>query len=140
MDKLQTMLHRDNDLIKLFKCALEQMPRNNYTLILNSMAHPKGAHPGTYNEPSSPRDVAVIIEGGNALNREIALVARHPGVPNNTISIIEDRDLTKRENMDLRLPLQSSAFITINENQTDRSIRYNIPLYFPVEKTHTTQI
>lgn len=81
MDNLQTMLHRDNDLTKLFKCAMEQMPSINYSFILNSMAYPKGAHPGTYNEPTSPRDVAVIIEGGNAINREIALVARQPGVP-----------------------------------------------------------
>lgn len=111
------MLHRENDLIKLFKYAIEQIPQNNYILILNSMAYPKHAHRGIYNEPTSSREVAVIIEGGNGNFREISLVSRQPGMPNNNISTIAKRtvSLTDRQTRDLRNQVQSSNSTTIVE-------------------------
>lgn len=111
--KLRDMLHRDNELIKLFKYAMERMPTPNYTLSLNSLSKPKtipnGAHPGQYNIPVQ-NEVAVIIQDGDGGHREISLRKRDQSFSQ------ENRDVQLgHENRDARIPLISDQFIRINE-------------------------
>ena len=115
---LQTMLDREKKQIRLFKYAIERIPTDNYTLILNSMAKPKTAHPGRYNSPTSD-EVAVIIEEGNADFRQISLCYRGGNISH------EIRQIIGHENRDLHLPLRSK---TAEEVKADREHRPNNPL------------
>lgn len=95
------------------------------------MACPKGAHPGRYNEPTSPQEVAVIIEGSHDKFREISLVSRAPGDPDKTISKIinPNSTLIQRQTRELRIPNQCSKYTTIVEtHRSYDSLQY--PLKF----------
>lgn len=76
------------------------------------MAVPKGAHPGTYNAPTT-REVAVIIQEGMGNFREISLISRDNQI--GTVDRIVQDNQHQRQHRDLRLPLQSSSFTNIVE-------------------------
>ncbi|UYV82086.1 hypothetical protein LAZ67_21000790 [Cordylochernes scorpioides] len=57
---LQRMFQRCNQLIKIFKTALENMPSDEYKLVIRADKTPSGEHERRFNAPQS-NDVAVVL-------------------------------------------------------------------------------
>lgn len=76
MLKLQRLLHKENNLVKMFKYALENMPSNEYTLLFKADKVPCGAHKKQYCVPSV-NDVAVIMVNDECESRDIILHKRN---------------------------------------------------------------
>lgn len=75
ISSLRTMLHEHNNLIKLFKIALERMPSNEYKILIKADKTPIGEHQGRFNAPASD-EIAVIMVGADCDKRDIILHRR----------------------------------------------------------------
>lgn len=76
---LQDFFHKHNQLIRVFKIALDQMPSDNYMVIIRPDKAPVGQHAGRYNAPTAA-EVAVVMVGDTFNARDIVIHRRH-GVP-----------------------------------------------------------
>ncbi|UYV74016.1 hypothetical protein LAZ67_11001852, partial [Cordylochernes scorpioides] len=72
--ELQNMFEQHNELIKLFKTAFEQMPSDDYKVIIKADKTPIGQHAPTIDE------VAIVIVGEEFNSRDIILHRRNGGV------------------------------------------------------------
>ena len=75
---LQAMLHEHNALVKTFKTALEEMPTDEYKIVISADRTPAGEHAGRYNAPTA-NEVAVILTG-EFEKRDIVLHRRNEGL------------------------------------------------------------
>lgn len=73
--ELQNLLHRENELVRLFKMALEDMPSDNHAIIIHPDKVPCGEHSRRYNAPTMD-EVAIIIVGDQSNKRDIVLRRR----------------------------------------------------------------
>lgn len=75
VQQLQELLHQHNQLIHLFKTALEQMPSDDHKIVIRPDKTPPGEHSRRFNAPTIA-DVAVVIVGENLQSRDIVLHRR----------------------------------------------------------------
>lgn len=74
--RLQNFLHEKNELVKLFKIALDRMPSN---IVIRADKMPAGEHARRFNSPTID-EVAVVIVGENLKSRDIVLHRRDSGL------------------------------------------------------------
>lgn len=75
VERLQQMLHEGNNLVRMFKSALERMPDNEYKIVIRADKTPVGEHVRRFNAPIS-EEVAIIIVGNEYDKRDIVLHKR----------------------------------------------------------------
>ncbi|GBN16940.1 hypothetical protein AVEN_253638-1 [Araneus ventricosus] len=73
---LQRMFHENNQLIKTFKTALEDMPSDECKIVIHADRRPVGQHERRFNNPQI-NEVAIIIAGSDYDRRDI--VIQKPG-------------------------------------------------------------
>lgn len=73
---LQSFLQQNNALIKLFKTAIENMPTDDYTIVIRADKTPTGEHARRYNAPTI-NEVAIVIVGEEFDNRDIIIHRRN---------------------------------------------------------------
>lgn len=76
VSELRDMFHEHNELIRLFKIALDRMPSDDYKLIIRPDKMPHGEHPRRFNAPVID-EVAVVIVGEASNPRDIVLHRRN---------------------------------------------------------------
>lgn len=76
---LQTLFDQHNELIRLFRTALEQMPADDYTIVIKADKTPVGQHQRRYNAPTVD-EVAIVIVGEEFDSRDIILHRRNGDV------------------------------------------------------------
>lgn len=74
--QLQNFLHENNELIRLFKTALDRMPSDEHKIVIRADKTPAGQHARQYNAPTID-EVAVVIVGENLESRDIVLHRRN---------------------------------------------------------------
>lgn len=75
VQQLQDMFHQTNELLRLFKTALERMPTDDHKIVIKADKAPLGQHRGRFNAPTID-EVAIIIVGENLDSRDIVLHRR----------------------------------------------------------------
>lgn len=76
ISNIQNLLHKHNKLIKIFKSALENMPTDEYQIVLKAEEKPiPNIHPKRINVPTS-NEVAIVIIGEEYGNRDIVVRRR----------------------------------------------------------------
>lgn len=76
--ELQRMLHDHNELIGLFKNALDRMLTDDHQIVIKADKRPNGAHERQYNAPTID-EVAIIVVGEQMESRDIVLTRRNNG-------------------------------------------------------------
>ncbi|XP_071036949.1 uncharacterized protein [Parasteatoda tepidariorum] len=74
--ELQKLFEQHNELIKLFKTAIEQMPTDDYKVIIKADKTPIGQHRRQFNAPTID-EVAIVIIGEEFTSRDIILHRRN---------------------------------------------------------------
>lgn len=80
IDRIQTMLHTHNDLIKLFKSSLDHMPTDNHAIVIKADKRPTGSHERQFNAPTAD-EISIVVIGENMSSRDIILQRRTGNVP-----------------------------------------------------------
>lgn len=80
VQQLQQMLHEHNELIKLFATSLEQMPSDDYCILIKADKRPAGTHERLYNAPTVS-EIAIVIVGENLESRDIVIKRRTGNAP-----------------------------------------------------------
>jgi len=75
IESIQNCLHEHNELIKIFKSALENMPTDECKIVLKADKIPTGEHERCLNLPTI-NDVAAVINGNELKKRDIILQKR----------------------------------------------------------------
>lgn len=76
ISELQNLFHARNHLVCLFKTALDQMPADNYRIVIRADKTPAGEHERRFNAPMID-EVAVVMVGAEECNcRDIVLKKR----------------------------------------------------------------
>lgn len=76
---LQNMLHDENELVRLFQTALDRMPSDEYSIVINADKVPPGQHTRRFNVPTID-EVAIVIVGDEFNSRDIVLRRRDMGL------------------------------------------------------------
>lgn len=76
VESLQNLFHEHNELIKLFKTAIEQMPSDNHKIVIRADKTPVGQHARRFNAPTID-EVAIVIVGEQFESRDIVLHRRN---------------------------------------------------------------
>ncbi|XP_076258595.1 uncharacterized protein LOC143195400 isoform X2 [Rhynchophorus ferrugineus] len=76
VEQLQTLFHQHNQLIILFKTALDLMPSDNHKIVIRADKTPAGQHTRRFNAPTID-EVAIIVVGENLESRDIVLHRRN---------------------------------------------------------------
>lgn len=76
VDGLQQLLHDENELVKLFKVALERMPSDDHKIVIRADKAPVGQHARRFNAPTID-EVAIVIVGEAFNSRDIVLHRRN---------------------------------------------------------------
>ncbi|XP_036341751.1 uncharacterized protein LOC118751090, partial [Rhagoletis pomonella] len=79
ISSLQAMFHEQNNLIRLFKTALDQMPSDDYSVVIRADKVPDGEHERRFNAPVTG-DVAIVIVGTEFDRRDIIIHRRNANV------------------------------------------------------------
>jgi hypothetical protein len=72
---LQEMLHSKNPYIQSFKTALENMPSEEYKVVIRADKTPRGEHQRRFNAPTF-NEVAIVMSGNEFERRDIVLQKR----------------------------------------------------------------
>lgn len=72
---LQEMLQDKNNLVQMFKNALDRMPTDEYKIVIRADKTPAGEHERRFNAPTS-NEVAIIIVGNEFDKRDIVIHKR----------------------------------------------------------------
>lgn len=78
IERLQNLLHEHNELVRLFKTALDIMPSDDHKLIIRADKRPTGGHARQFNVPTI-NEVAMVIVGEDKESRDIVLKRRDGG-------------------------------------------------------------
>lgn len=73
--ELQQLLHDQNQLVKLFKTALEMMPSDDHKIVIKADKTPVGEHERRFNAPTL-NEVAIVVVGENLESRDIVIHRR----------------------------------------------------------------
>ncbi|KIH46905.1 hypothetical protein ANCDUO_23039 [Ancylostoma duodenale] len=73
---LQRMFHRHNNLVNVFKTALERMPTDEYRIVIRADKRPAGELERRFNAPTVDK-VAVIMVGDEFDRRDIIIQKRN---------------------------------------------------------------
>lgn len=76
--QLQRLLHEHNQLIQLFKTALEMMPSDDHKIVIRADKRPAGEHERRFNAPML-NEVAIVVVGENMESRDIVIQRRDGG-------------------------------------------------------------
>ncbi|KAF2891841.1 hypothetical protein ILUMI_14332, partial [Ignelater luminosus] len=76
--QLQQLLHTHNQLVQLFKTALEMMPSDDHKIVIRADKRPAGEHERRFNVPML-NEVAIVIVGENMDFRDIVIQRRDGG-------------------------------------------------------------
>ncbi|XP_073955775.1 uncharacterized protein isoform X1 [Choristoneura fumiferana] len=76
VQQLQTFLHQNNDLVKVFKMALDRMPSDSHNIVIRADKTPVGEHARRFNSPTID-EVAIVVVGENLQSRDIVLHRRN---------------------------------------------------------------
>ncbi|XP_076269865.1 uncharacterized protein LOC143202298 [Rhynchophorus ferrugineus] len=76
VEQLQTLFHQHNQLIILFKTALDLMPSDNHKIVIRADKTPAGQHTRRFNAPTID-EVAIVVVGENLESRDIVLHRRN---------------------------------------------------------------
>lgn len=76
VEQLQHLLHEENELVRLFRTALDRMPSDDYKIVIRADKTPVGQHAGRFNAPTID-DVAIVIVGEEFQSRDIVLHRRN---------------------------------------------------------------
>lgn len=94
--RIQTMLHQNNELVKIFRTSMDRMPSDNHQIVFRPDKAPTTEHVGRFNAPTI-NDVAIIVVGEPHQQRDIILQRR-----NNTLVRVSE---THRSYDSLQYPL-----------------------------------
>lgn len=72
VQELQIFLHQNNNLVNMFKIALDRMSSDSHNIIIRADKTPTGEHTRRFNSPTID-EVAVVIVGENLQSRDIVL-------------------------------------------------------------------
>lgn len=76
VEQLQTLFHEHNQLVILFKTALDLMPSDNHKIVIRADKTPAGQHARRFNVPTMD-EVAIVVVGENLVSRDIVLHRRN---------------------------------------------------------------
>lgn len=76
IENLQKFYHKNNKLIKLFKYALELMPKDTCKIIFKADKVPAKDHKKRYNAPDK-NDIAIVMVDNGSVSRDIILHKRN---------------------------------------------------------------
>lgn len=76
VQQLQTFLHENNELVKMFKMALDRMPSDSHNIVIRADKTPAGEHARRFNSPTID-EVAIVVVGENLQSRDIVLHRRN---------------------------------------------------------------
>lgn len=76
VEQLQTLFHQHNQLVTLFKTALDLMPTDNHKIVIRADKTPVGEHTRRFNAPTID-EVAIVMVGENLEARDIVLHRRN---------------------------------------------------------------
>lgn len=76
ISQLRDLFHEHNELIHLFKIALDRMPSDDYKIIIRPDKVPQGEHPRRFNAPVID-EVAIVMVGEGFEPRDIVLHRRN---------------------------------------------------------------
>ncbi len=76
--ELQEFLHSNNEYVRLFKTALEQMPADDFAIVIRADKRPVNEHQRRYNAPTID-EVAIVMVGDEFQGRDIKLQKRTSG-------------------------------------------------------------
>lgn len=74
--RLQAMLHQHNELVRVFKTAIDRMPSDNHQIVIRPDKAPPTEHSRRFNAPTID-DVAIVIVGEQFQQRDIVLQRRN---------------------------------------------------------------
>ena len=74
--QLQHLFHENNDLVRLFKTAIDLMPTDTYIIVVSTDKTPTGEHVRRYNAPTID-EVVIVMVGDHFLPRDIILRKRN---------------------------------------------------------------
>lgn len=73
---LQDLFHQHNELVRLFKTALDRMPSDDHRVVIRGDKTPAGQHARRFNAPTID-DVAIVIVGEQFNARDIVIRCRN---------------------------------------------------------------
>lgn len=76
VEQLQVFFHQHNELVALFKTALDRMPSDNHKIVIRADKTPIGQHARRFNAPTID-EVAIVVVGEDLKNRDIVLHRRN---------------------------------------------------------------
>ena len=76
VSQLQELLHEKNDLVRLFKTAIDMMPSHTHKIVIHAGKTPAGEHVRRFNAPTID-EVAIVIVGDQFQPRDIVLHRRN---------------------------------------------------------------
>ncbi|XP_055306971.1 uncharacterized protein LOC129571224 [Sitodiplosis mosellana] len=76
VEQLQELLHKENQLVNVFKMSLEKLTADNERIAISANHTPAGQHPGRFNAPTID-EVAILVVGDGANPRDIVLHRRN---------------------------------------------------------------
>lgn len=76
ISNLQIFFHQYNNLIRLFKVALDRMPSDEYQIVIRADKTPTGEHKGRFNAPTID-EVAIVMVGNESNKRDIVVQKRN---------------------------------------------------------------
>lgn len=79
--ELQEFLHQNNRLVQTFTTALEQIPSNEYQVVIRADKTPIGEHERRFNAPTKS-EVAIVMVGTEFEKRSIIIKKRNSDVVN----------------------------------------------------------
>lgn len=74
--ELQQLLHERNELVRLFKTAIDRMPADDYSIVIRADKRPPGQHERQFNAPTID-EVAIVIVGEQFERRDIIIQRRN---------------------------------------------------------------
>lgn len=76
---IQRLLHEQNQLVRLFKTALDQMPADEYRVVIRADKAPANEHAGRFNAPTF-NEVAIVMVGQEFERRDIIIRRRDASI------------------------------------------------------------
>ncbi len=76
VSQLQDLLHERNNLVRLFKTAIDIMPSDTHKIVIDADKTPHGEHVRRFNSPTID-EVAIVIVGDQIQTRDIILHRRN---------------------------------------------------------------
>jgi hypothetical protein len=81
VSQLQELLHKHNNLVRLFKTAIDMMPTDTHKVVIHADKQPAGEHARRFNARTKD-EVAIVIVGDQFQPRDIVLRKRNDRLTN----------------------------------------------------------